>query len=193
MYFSEMKSREWMGFLLEDIWLIPLKCYTPEIHRINKLKFHGTIPNEIDLSIWIHFARYQGIWVSRFGGLSGCIIFSGNCHKKIWNLTQPSPARGIGRLFWKEIQIRQNRALSRENRKWEGLLSRNVGRIWYLYIFALKHSKKIVQKYLYFRKQGEVELALEDVDKIWRENIYNETNLKSSTHLHSNAFDFFIF
>jgi len=31
--------------------------------------------------MWICTARYWGIWVSFFGGLWGCSIFSGNCHK----------------------------------------------------------------------------------------------------------------
>ena len=74
------------------------KWSNPEIHRIQKLKFLGTNWNQINISIWFCTARYQDIWVSRFGfwgcsfftrygGFWGCGILSGNCH------TYRSPSR----------------------------------------------------------------------------------------------------
>jgi len=54
------------------------KCYTPEIHQIQKLKLLGTNSNEAKISIWICTARYRGIWVSRSGGFRRCSNFSGN-------------------------------------------------------------------------------------------------------------------
>ena len=56
------------------------KCYTPEIHQIQKLQVHGTNSNQTKITIWICTARYGGIWVSRFGGFRGCSTFSGICH-----------------------------------------------------------------------------------------------------------------
>jgi len=58
------------------------KCYTPEIHQIEKLRFLGTNLNWTKNFIQICTARYPGIWVSRFGGFRGCSICSGNCHTR---------------------------------------------------------------------------------------------------------------
>jgi len=56
------------------------ECYTPEIHRIEKLKFRGTNSNQNKISIWICTARYWGIWVCWYGGLWECSFYCGKCH-----------------------------------------------------------------------------------------------------------------
>jgi len=62
------------------------KCYTPEIHQSQKLKFHVTNSNSTSISIWICTTRHRGIWVSRSGGFGGCRIFGGICHSALQSL-----------------------------------------------------------------------------------------------------------
>ena len=52
----------------------------PDIRQVVKLNFLGTNSNKTKISIWICTARYQDIWLSRFGGIRRGSISSGNYH-----------------------------------------------------------------------------------------------------------------
>jgi len=52
------------------------KCYIPNIHQIEKLRFLGISRYTFKLRLWLNLSLYQGIWVSRFGG------------SPIWNCTE---------------------------------------------------------------------------------------------------------
>ena len=56
------------------------KCYTPDIHQIEKLRFLGISRYKFKLRFWFDLNLYRGIWVSRFSELWECSIYSGNCH-----------------------------------------------------------------------------------------------------------------
>jgi len=59
----------------EESWYDNLhwKCYTPEIHQIQKLKFLGTNSNSTKISVFICTVRCRGIWDTRFSGFGGCM------------------------------------------------------------------------------------------------------------------------
>jgi len=78
-------------------WQIPLKMLHPKIHQIKISKFLGTDSNESKVSIWVCTARYQGIWVSRFGGFRRCSIFSGIC--RIHQYARPETSRILRETF----------------------------------------------------------------------------------------------
>ena len=67
---------EWLNTYDSFHW----KWTPPQIRKIIQLKIPGTNPNWTKKISWVCTARYQGIWVSGFGGYQGGVIFSGNCH-----------------------------------------------------------------------------------------------------------------
>jgi len=56
------------------------KCYTPEIHQIEKLRFVGISRYKFKLRFGFHLNLYREIGVSRFGGFWESSIFNGTCH-----------------------------------------------------------------------------------------------------------------
>jgi len=71
-------------FVLERKDMADSTKNTPlDIHRIQKIKFHGTNSNEPKISIWICTVKYRGIWASQFRGFRECSIFGGICHTRI--------------------------------------------------------------------------------------------------------------
>ena len=55
------------------------KCYTPNIHQIEKLRLLAFSWYKIKLRFWFNLNLYREIWVSWLGGFRGCGIFSGIC------------------------------------------------------------------------------------------------------------------
>jgi len=98
---SQGDMRSWN---LDDTGLVILiydrfhwKCYIPEIHQIDKLRFLGISQYKFKLRFWFNSNLYNQIWVSGFGGFQGCSILSGICHGRVCDI-------GIAEsvIFWWE-------------------------------------------------------------------------------------------
>jgi len=61
------------------------KCYTLEIHKIEKLRFLSVSRYKFKMSFCFDLNLYRGIWVSRLGVFRGCSILNGSCQKSCWH------------------------------------------------------------------------------------------------------------
>jgi len=123
--YSTWKIYECLSNTCACPWQIPLKMLHPKIHQSKISKFLGTDSNESKVLIWVCTARYQGIWVSRFGGFRRCRILNGMC--VVHEYARPETSRELARCSTSSRDVvRVSSDTSRELRETLPCLSQSV-------------------------------------------------------------------